>query len=97
MIVPLLSALNFTPSSTALSAPSSGLAGVAVIGQMVQLLLHTPVMVMLRLLLAVAVAESVTLAVKLKVPPTVSVPVMPPVDVFRVRPPGSVPTVMDQL
>ena len=48
MIVPLLSALNFTPNSTALSGPSSVLTGVAVIGQMVQLLLHTVVIVMLR-------------------------------------------------
>ena len=69
--------------------------GVAVAGQIVQLLVHDAAIVMLRLLLAVAVDESVTWAVKVNVPLALGVPVMLPF-VFSVRPPGSEPLVLDQ-
>ncbi len=50
-------------------------------------------MVMLRLAVAlwVGVSESVTLAVKLKVPAVVGVPVIAPVDELRLSPPGRMP------
>ena len=40
---------------------------------------------------------SVTLAVKLEVPPAVGVPDTTPVDVFSVRPAGSEPALIDQV
>jgi hypothetical protein len=43
---------------------------------------------------AVLLSESVTWAVKLKVPPVVGVPVIAPVEVLSVSPGGSAPEVM---
>ena len=43
------------------------------------------------------VAESVTITVKFAVPTVVGVPVMAPVDAFRVRPVGRAPTEIDQV
>jgi hypothetical protein len=40
-------------------------------------------------------SESVTIMEKLKLPAAVGVPVMTPVDVFRVKPAGSVPEAME--
>ena len=51
---------------------------------------------MLRLavaVLAVGVSESVTVTVKFTVPDTVGVPVIAPVDEFRLRPAGKLPVV----
>ncbi len=45
---------------------------------------------------AVGVAESVTVTVKVEVPVVVGVPVMAPVVGFRLRLPGSDPSVTDQ-
>jgi hypothetical protein len=58
-----------------------------------------PPTAILKLFVAVdaGLAESVTGAVKLKVPLAVGVPLMAPVVVFRVRPGGNPPLAMDQL
>ena len=48
-------------------------------------------MLRLAVTLCVGVSESVTLAVKLKVPAEVGVPVIAPVDELRLRPGGKLP------
>src|SRR4030095_1846974 len=50
-----------------------------------------------RSLEAVAPTPSVTFSVMLKVPPAVGVPVISPVPVFRVNPPGSAPVTVDHV
>jgi hypothetical protein len=93
-MLPLTSERNFTPSSTALSAPWSTSPGAAVLGQMVNP--ADKMMVMLKELNADCAAESVTATVKLKVPVAVGVPEMTPL-ADRLSPVGSVPEESDQV
>ena len=52
---------------------------------------------MLRLLVAVLLLTSCTVIVKLLVPEAVGVPVMAPLEAFRLRPAGRLPLVIDQV
>ena len=98
-MVPATSDRNFTPSSTALSAPPSTSAGAALLGQMVTTVDGADVMVMLSDLVAVwmGLPASLTWAVKLTVPVAVGVPVMAPLVELSVRPAGRDPLVIDQV
>jgi hypothetical protein len=51
-----------------------------------------PVTMMVMASVAVALAESVTFAVNVTGPTVVGVPVMAPVELFRLRPAGKLPT-----
>ena len=54
-------------------------------------------MVMVQLAVALLLAESTTLAVKLYVPVVVGVPVMAPVEALRLKPGGSEPLVIEKV
>src|SRR4051794_924613 len=98
-MLPLVSALNFTPTSTGLSGPPSDVCGASVLAQMLQLLVH-PVpagtIVIVKALLAVDWPESDACTVKLNLPVApAGVPLIVPF--VRFRPPGSEPLITDQL
>ena len=63
-------------------------------GSEVVVSVKAPLIVMLRLAVAVADAESVTLTVKVDGPMVVGVPMMVPVVGTRVKPAGSAPAMM---
>src|ERR1017187_2428787 len=95
--LPATSDLNFTPSSTALSGPLSGVPGTAVLGQML-IVAGAEATVMLKALLANCwgLPASVTRALKVKIPVLVGVPVTVPLTALSARPPGRDPLAIDQ-
>src|SRR5436190_10399886 len=96
IIVPATSERKRTPSSTAGSEPTSGVAGTAVPGQMVK---ACAAIVILKALVVdwTGLPESVTRTVKLKAPATGGVPVIAPVLGFNVSPLGREPLASDHV
>ena len=97
-MVPATSDRNFTPNSTALSAPPSTNPGTAVLGQMVTTD-GTDAIVMLKALVAVCTGllASLTWTVKLEAPADAGVPVIAPLAPLSVRPAGKDPLAIDQV
>src|SRR3974390_1811536 len=95
VMLPAMSDLNFTPSSTGLSAPASATPEVAVLAQIVTV--EGTVMLRDLLVVCTGVPASFTRAVKANVPVAVGVPAIAPLLEFSVRPGGSAPLAMDQL
>ena len=95
-IVPATSERNFTPSWTALSGPLSTTPGTVLLDQIVRLV-DAAVMVMLSafVVFCAGLLESLTCAVKLKVPAALGVPVIAPLFAFRFKPAGRAPATID--
>src|SRR5437016_5195226 len=95
VIKPLRSVWNLAPISTDESGPESASPGFDVLGQIVhgQDTVGKLAITVLKDRVAVrtGMLESLTCAVKLKVPAVVGVPVMAPVLLLRERPPGKDP------
>src|SRR5436190_22288642 len=95
VIKPLRSVWNLTPISTDESGPESATPGFDVLGQIVhgQETAGRLAITMLKDRVAVrtGMPESLTCAVKLKLPATVGVPVMAPVLLLRDKPVGNAP------
>ena len=94
--MPETSERKFTPSSTGLSGPPSTTPGIAIADQIVFVALAIARSNAFVALCA-GLAESVTRAVKLKLPVAVGVPEIAPLVGLSVKPGGRVPLTIDQV